>query len=206
MLMPSVTLQDKYVQLEPMTLAHIDDLYKAGQELCIWKWTTHNYCASLDATKAWVHACLKSQRLGMQQPFVIIDKTNNKIVGSSSYLNISLQHKAIEIGYTFLNPSAQKSYVNRRCKLLLLTHAFETLMLNRVALQTHEKNTRSRNAILGIGAQFEGIHRDDRIQEDGSLRSSAFYSVIKSEWPQVKSTLQNKLTIPNQKGEAHVCP
>jgi RimJ/RimL family protein N-acetyltransferase len=169
-------------------------LYRAGKDLAIWQWTTANYCQTLDITKQWVESCIEKARLNLQHPFVIVDKTQNEIVGSTSYLNISVEHKSIEIGFTFLNPSAQRSFVNRRCKLLLLTHAFETLKLNRVAFQTHQKNQRSRNAILGIGATFEGIHRDCRIQQDRSIRSSAVYSIIKPEWPQVKCKLLTKLT------------
>ena len=192
----SMTLEDQYVALKPMQLSHIKELYKAGKNLSIWQWTTANYCETLDITQQWVESCLEKARLNLQHPFVIVDKTQGKIVGSTSYLNISLEHKAIEIGFTFLNPDAQRSFVNRRCKTLLLTHAFETLKLNRVALQTHEKNRRSRAAILAIGATFEGIHRDCRIQQDASIRSSAVYSIIKSEWPQAKSKLLSKLTTP----------
>lgn len=192
----SMTLEDEYVALRPMQTSHIKDLYSAGKDLSIWQWTTANYCQTLDITKQWVEVCLENARLNIQQPFVIMDKTQHKIVGSTSYLNISLEHKSIEIGFTFLNPGAQRSFVNRRCKLLLLSHAFETLRLNRVAFQTHQKNQRSRTAILAIGATFEGIHRDCRIQQNGSIRSSAFYSIIKPEWPQAKSELLTKLTKP----------
>lgn len=192
----SMTLEDEYVALIPMQTSHIKDLYSAGKDLSIWQWTTANYCQTLGITKKWVESCLENARLNIQQPFVIVDKTQHKIVGSTSYLNISLEHKAIEIGFTFLNPCAQRSFINRRCKLLLLNHAFETLRLNRVAFQTHQKNQRSRTAILAIGATFEGIHRDCRIQQDGSIRSSAFYSIIKPEWPQAKSELLTKLTRP----------
>jgi RimJ/RimL family protein N-acetyltransferase len=190
----SMRLEDEYVALKPMQPSHIKDLYHAGKDLAIWQWTTANYCQTLDITKQWVESCIEKARLNLQHPFVIVDKTQNEIVGSTSYLNISVEHKSIEIGFTFLNPSAQRSFVNRRCKLLLLTHAFETLKLNRVAFQTHQKNQRSRNAILGIGATFEGIHRDCRIQQDRSIRSSAVYSIIKPEWPQVKCKLLTKLT------------
>jgi RimJ/RimL family protein N-acetyltransferase len=190
----SMRLEDEYVALKPMQPSHIKDLYHAGKDLAIWQWTTANYCQTLDITKQWVESCIEKARLNLQHPFVIVDKTQNEIVGSTSYLNISVEHKFIEIGFTFLNPSAQRSFVNRRCKLLLLTHAFETLKLNRVAFQTHQKNQRSRNAILGIGATFEGIHRDCRIQQDRSIRSSAVYSIIKPEWPQVKCKLLTKLT------------
>jgi RimJ/RimL family protein N-acetyltransferase len=195
----SMTLEDDYVALKPMKTSHIQELYSAGKDISIWQWTTANYCQTLDTTQQWVESCLENARLNLQQPFVIVDKTQNEIVGSTSYLNISVEHKSIEIGFTFLNPSAQRSFVNRRCKLLLLTHAFETLGLNRVAFQTHEKNQRSRTAILAIGATFEGIHRDCRIQQDGSIRSSAIYSIIKPEWPQTKSKLLAKLTKPTTK-------
>jgi RimJ/RimL family protein N-acetyltransferase len=196
MTLKSIFLEDEYVALKPMQTSHIEDLYDAGKDHSIWQWTTAKYCQTLDTTKQWVETCLENARINIQQPFVIVDKTQNKIVGSTSYLNIFLEHKAIEIGFTFLTPSAQRSYVNRRCKLLLLTHAFETLKFNRVAIQTHEKNQRSRTAILAIGASFEGIQRDCRIQQDGSIRSSAIYSIIKPEWPQIKAELLAKLTTP----------
>lgn len=191
----SVMLEDEYVKLMPMTIAHIDDLYQAGQDLSIWKWTTFNYCESLAATKEWIESCLTKATHGTQLPFVVFDKITQSIVGSTSYLNIDLDHALIEIGYTFLSLQAQRSHVNRRCKLLLLTHAFEALKLNRVQLQTHEKNDKSRNAILGIGAKFEGITRHCRIQHDGSVRSSAIYSIIKPEWQQVQANLKGKIDV-----------
>jgi len=191
-----IILEDEYVALIPMQATHIKGLYDAGKDLSIWQWTTANYCETLEVTKQWVESCLEKAHLNLQRPFVIVDKTQNKIVGSTSYLNIFLDHKSLEIGFTFLNPSAQRSHVNRRCKLLLLTHAFETLHLNTVAFQTHEKNQRSRTAILAIGATFEGIHRNCRIQQDGSIRSSAFFSIIKPQWPQAKLALLAKLTAP----------
>lgn len=196
MALETISLEDEYVALKPMQTSHIEELYSAGKDLSIWQWTTAKYCETLEATTQWVESCLENARQNVQYPLVIIDKTQDKIVGSTSYLNIFLEHKAIEIGFTFLTPSAQRSFVNRRCKLLLLAHAFETLQFNRVALQTHEKNQCSRTAILAIGATFEGIHRDCRIQQDGSIRSSAIYSIIKPEWPNVKSALLAKLTKP----------
>ncbi|WP_299082229.1 GNAT family protein [uncultured Paraglaciecola sp.] len=199
MALQSVILQDEYVALKPMEMCHTDGLFAAGNDLSIWQWTTANYCETLDITKKWVESCIKKFAKKQLQPFVIVDKTQDKIVGSTSYLNISLEHKAIEIGFTFLHPSVQRSFVNRRCKFLLLSHAFETLKLNRVAFQTHEKNQRSRAAILALGATFEGIHRHCRIQQNGSIRSSAVYSIIKPEWPQTKTDLLEKLSTPTHK-------
>ncbi|MGJ8681765.1 GNAT family N-acetyltransferase [Paraglaciecola sp.] len=199
MSLSEIRLEDDYVVLEPMSQRHCADLFSAGADPAIWQWTTSNYCSSIQSTEAWVKTCLANQQAAIQLPFVVLDKKTQQVVGSTSYLNIFLEHKAIEIGYTFLNPLVQRSYVNRRCKLLLLNHAFEVLKLNRVAFQTHEKNQQSRNAILGLGATFEGIHRYARIQHDGSLRNSAFYSVIKPEWPKVKQALKSK--IDKYKGE-----
>lgn len=190
-----IILEDSYVKLMPMKREHIQDLFLAGQDPEIWNWTTSPYCLTVQNTTEWVEVCLQNAEQGTQVPFVIIDKASNNIVGSTSYLNISLEHKFIEIGYTFLAPKAQRGYINRRNKLLLLTHAFETLGMNRVALQTHAMNEKSRTAIIGIGAKFEGVQRNCRIQHDGSIRSSAFFSIIKPEWPKAKVALTNKIEI-----------
>lgn len=188
-----IILEDAYVKLLPMEHDHIKGLFKAGQHPKIWTWTTSPYCITQQNTTEWVETCLQNAEKGIQVPFVIIDKASNTIVGSTSYLNIMMEHKSIEIGYTFLTPKAQRSYINRRNKLLLLTHAFETLEMNRVALQTHDMNENSRNAIMGIGAKFEGVQRNCRIQHDNSIRSSAFFSIIKPEWSEAKASLKNKI-------------
>ena len=188
-----VVLENSCIKIVPMKIQHIEELFQAGNDPDIWQWTTFPYCLTKKNTTDWVNACLNNIELGIQQPFVIINKTTNKVVGSTSYLNIFLEHKSIEIGFTFLTPSAQRTHINKQCKLLLLTHAFETLGMNRVALQTHELNEKSRNAILGIGATFEGTQRNCRIQHDGTIRSSAFFSIIKPEWPLVKADLIQKI-------------
>jgi RimJ/RimL family protein N-acetyltransferase len=194
-----IVLEDSFVKIMPMVSSHINQLFHAGNNPAIWEWTTSPYCMTLQNSAAWVNTCLANQTLGTQYPFVIFDKKKNQIVGSTSYLNIQLAHKAIEIGFTFLSTSAQRTHVNRRCKYLLLTHAFETLGMNRVALQTHELNNKSRQAILGIGATFEGVQRDCRIQHDGTIRSSAFFSIIKPEWPNVKTNLKNTIELNKEK-------
>lgn len=188
-----LTLEDKYVALVPMSKSHIEGLHLAGQSTSIWKWATDSYCLTLDSTKYWVENMLRTAQQGSLIPFVIIDKQKQKVVGSTSYLGIAPEHKAIEIGFTFLAPQVQRSHINRRCKMLLISYAFETLQYNRVAFQTHEKNQQSRQAILGLGAQFEGILRNCRIQHDGSIRSSAIFSILNTEWPKTKALLSQKL-------------
>ncbi|MGS2721256.1 GNAT family N-acetyltransferase [Paraglaciecola aestuariivivens] len=189
----NVILDDQVVTLMPMQRQHIDPLYEAGKFAEIWQWTTEPYCLTRASTKAWVEFCLAEKQKQQQYPFVIFDKKQNTIVGSSSYLNISENHKCIEIGYSFLTPNAQGSQINKRCKWLLLNYAFTTLNFNRVAFQTHEHNHTSRRAILALGASFEGILRQHRILPNGQTRSSAVYSVIQSEWPQVSQLIQTKL-------------
>ncbi|MFT2092964.1 GNAT family N-acetyltransferase [Paraglaciecola sp. 2405UD69-4] len=201
----NLTLQDEFITLEPLSVSHKETLYELGQDKGIWTWTSHNYCETLEITQGWIEACLLRKELGTQLPFVIVDKCRNKVVGATSYLNICKQHKTVEVGYTFLHPRAQKTHINRRCKFQMLNHAFEGLGFNRVAFQTHEKNQQSRTAILGLGAQFEGINRYARIQSDGSIRNSAVYSIIKPDWPAVKAHLKGKLTTPKSGRFHNVC-
>lgn len=191
-LYPTV-LENEYVSLRPMHIEHTLALHAAGKDSAIWQWTTHPYCLTLELTQQWVKTCLDNAAKHTQYPFVIVANATQQIVGATSYLNIAPLHKAIEIGYTFLSPTAQRTHINRNCKMLLLSHAFETHGYQRVALQTHEKNAVSRAAILGIGAKFEGIQRNCRIQHDGSTRSSAIYSIIRQEWPSVKAKLAQSL-------------
>lgn len=186
-------IEDEYVALIPIAKSHIDGLHQAGKDDSIWQWTTEAYCLTLENTEKWVETCLENAANGAQAPYVIWDKINAKIVGSTSYLNIELQHKAIEIGYTFVSTQSQRTHINRRCKLALLSHAFERLNVNRVAFQTHEKNQRSRNAILGLGARLDGILRHNRVLPNGSLRSSAIFSILKEEWPTTKAALIEKI-------------
>lgn len=185
--------ESEFVRIEPMTMAHAEDLMLAGSAPELWRYIVPNRCETLESTKHWVDFFLNEQKAGKLIPFVIYDKRTEKIVGQTTYVNIDRQHKGIEVGYTFIQPEVQRSGLNRQCKYMLITHAFETLGANRVQLQTSEKNDKSRNAILGIGAQFEGIRRYDRIQGDGSIRSSAYFSIVKPEWPQTKQTLINKM-------------
>lgn len=188
-----VTLESEYVKLVPMTIEHAEALYHAGNDERIWRWMVPNRCANLNATIEWINICLHEQSQNRQIPFIIIDKKTNTVVGTTSYLHIFRDHRAMEIGYTFINPSVQRSHVNRSNKLLLLNHAFDELGANRVVLQTHEKNDKSRNAILGLGAQFEGVERYCRILPNNTVRSSAKFSIIRPEWQETKQALINKM-------------
>jgi RimJ/RimL family protein N-acetyltransferase len=125
--------------------------------------------------------------------FATIDKATNKVVGSTRFMKANLANKRVEIGFTFLGTSWQKTHINTEAKLLMLTHAFETMALNRVELLTDFLNTTSRNAILRLGAKEEGILRNHMIMPDGRVRDSVIYSIISNEWAGVKQHLNAKL-------------
>ncbi len=188
-----VELQTDKVRLKPLAIEHAEGFYQAGDYPELWQWVAPNHCESLEASKSWIEESLQQQRLGQHVPFVIIDKASDQIVGSTRYCSIREQDRGIEIGFTFITPQYQRSYVNTHAKFLLLQHAFETLAAVRVEFKTHEKNNPSRNAIQRIGATFEGVLRNLRILPDGSLRNTAIFSVTEQEWPEVKDSLQQKI-------------
>ncbi len=125
--------------------------------------------------------------------FATIDKATNKIAGSTRFMKSNLPNKRTEIGFTFLGTTWQKTHINTEAKLLMLTHAFETMGLNRVELLTDYLNTTSRNAILRLGAKEEGILRNHMVMPDGRVRDSVIYSIISNEWAGVKQHLNAKL-------------
>lgn len=131
---------------------------------------------------------------GIEHCFVMIDQADQRIIGSTRFLNIEPANRKLEIGWTWMHPDYWGSAVNFECKLLLFSYCFETLNIARVQIKTDELNIRSRRAIEKMGAHFEGILRNDMIREDGSYRNSAYYSVIIQDWPKVKSVLTQKLS------------
>jgi RimJ/RimL family protein N-acetyltransferase len=129
---------------------------------------------------------------GTQFPFVIYHKADNKLIGGTRYLDIVPAHRKLEIGWTWLHPDYWGTPVNNECKLLLLTFAFETLKALRVQLKTDENNIRSRKAIEKLGAKFEGVLRNEQLRDNGTHRHSAFYSILDTEWEEVKERLMNR--------------
>ncbi|WP_281560344.1 GNAT family N-acetyltransferase [Thalassomonas sp. RHCl1] len=188
-----VCLQGEDVTLRPLSLEDVEGFYQAGKDPILWQWVLPNQCLSVDTTRSWIEYSLQQQTLGNHVPFVIIDNRSSLIIGSTRYCSIRREDRNVEIGFTFINPEFQRSYVNTQAKYLLLRHAFEQLGAIRVELRTHEKNHQSRTAIARIGAKFEGILRNNRILSDGSYRNSAMFSVIEAEWPACKAALEEKM-------------
>ena len=126
-------------------------------------------------------------------PFALIEKSTGRAIGSTRYGNIDRTHHRVEIGWTWVAPTWQRTAVNTEAKYLLLRHAFETLGCIRVELKTDSLNEKSRNAILRIGAREEGTFRNHMITASGRIRHTVYFSVLDSEWPEVKSRLQSRL-------------
>jgi N-acetyltransferase len=183
-----VILEGEKVKLVPLENAHFPELLEVGKQEEIWEHISINGADTGRLLQHLKSAILK-RATGEQYPFTVIDKQKNEIIGSTLFHNIYPEHRKLEIGWTWYDPAYWRTGYNRECKLLLLTYCFESLKTIRVQLQTDEKNQRSRIAILGIGAAFEGILRKERIRANGVARNTAMYSIIEEEWPGVKEKL-----------------
>ena len=196
-----VTLQGSIVRLEPMLESHIVPLTEAGAHAELWKFTMNRIETRADAA-TYVHAALAAAATGTVLPFVTVLQKEDRIVGSTRFANFDAESRRIEIGWTWLTPSLQRSGANVEAKLLMMAHAFEKLGLNRVEFKTDVLNEKSRNALLGIGAVEEGILRQHTLLWHGRMRDTIYYSVLASEWPAVKAKLVQRLS--SFKGERRV--
>lgn len=181
-------LTGRFVRLEPLTEAHRDPLRLAANDPRIWEFNSvSGYGPAFDEWFA--NALAAVQRI----PFAVRRLADDAIVGSTGYLDALPQHKRVEIGHTWYRPDCWGSAVNPECKLLLMTHAFEVMGVNRVSLVTDLLNKRSQAAIAKLGAVREGVLRSHAIVQGGRIRDSVMFSIIASEWPAVKERLQARL-------------
>jgi N-acetyltransferase len=184
-------LEGSIVVLEPLGEEHGEELWGIAQAPEIWTWL-----ARLDRRESfdlWLRLTFEAQRTGKEGPFATRDARSGKLLGSTRYLNVRPADRVVEIGWTWLHPSAWRSGANVEAKLLMLRHAFETLECVRVEFKTDARNERSRAALAAIPAQFEGILRNHMIVPDVGQRDSAYFSVIESEWPAVEANLKRRL-------------
>jgi len=184
-----VVLEGSRVRLEPLEARHLDDLRAVAFDEPVWRWTIMGP-QDEPGLRRWLDAALANQEAGTERPFATIDLATGRAIGSTRFMSIVPEHKRLEIGWTWIGVAYQRTGVNREAKLLQLTHAFETLEANRVEFKTHARNDRSRNALKGIGASFEGVFRHHTIMPDGSLRDSAWFSILAPEWPLVKARFE----------------
>ncbi len=185
-----VILNGKYVRLEPMTEDHIPGLAEIGVGQTFWDFMLYGRMDSVEDMRNWVRDILSRAQNGTDLPFVAIHVASGKVAGATRYLNIVPKDRGLEIGGTWYGTEYQRTPVNTECKYLLLTHAFERLGCIRVQLKTDLRNVRSQNAIERIGAKREGILRNHMILPSGQFRDSVFYSILDSEWPEVKKRLE----------------
>jgi len=187
-----ITLEGTHVRLEPLSLAHHEGLTEVGLDETIWRWSPAPMQTG-EEMRAYIEEALAWQACRTALPFATIEKSGGRIIGSTRYANIDELHRRLEIGWTWIAPPWQRTAVNTEAKYLMLRHAFENLGCIRVELKTDSLNERSRNAILRLGAKEEGTFRNHMITSTGRRRHSVFFSIIDSEWPDVKANLEEKL-------------
>jgi RimJ/RimL family protein N-acetyltransferase len=188
-----VVLEGDFVRLEPMKLSHHAELSAVGLDPEIWRYTLA-LVKTPDDMRSYMDSALQLQQTGTTLPFVTIERSSGRIVGSTRFGSYDPTNRRIEIGWTWIAPAWQRTAINTEAKYLMLSHAFESLHCVRVELKTDVLNTRSRNAMLRIGAREEGILRKHSLVWDGRYRDSIYYSILDEEWPQVKQQLKSMLT------------
>ncbi len=192
MLVAPTRLAGRHVCMLPLTLAHCDALCAIGLNEELWRWTTMQI-QTREQMRAYVEAALREQAEGKSLPFATTEKSTGRVVGCTRFGNIDAANQRVEIGWTWVGREWQRTAVNTEAKLLMLQHAFETWGCLRVEFKTDSCNARSRAALLRLGAKEEGTLRNHMITDTGRVRHSVYYSIIDSEWPEVKARLQHKL-------------
>jgi RimJ/RimL family protein N-acetyltransferase len=185
------TLAGRFVRLEPLERRHIDGLWDASRDPRTWRWLSVVQPATRPELDAWVGEALANAEARSEMPLVTL--WNERVVGSTRFLALRPEHRSVEIGWTWLHPSAWQTGANVEAKLLMLRHAFEEWGCRRVELKTDALNERSRRAIEAVGATFEGIHRKHMLVRGGENRDSAWYSIVDDEWPAVEQLLVARL-------------
>ena len=190
-----VTLAGRHATLSPLAREHEAAVKAAAADGQLWRlWYTG--VPAPDQTAGWIEAALAMRESQGALPFVIRDNASGDIVGSTRYFNVEAAHRRLEIGHTWHAQRVQRTAINTEAKLLLLTHAFETLNCIAVEFRTNFFNFRSRRAIERLGAKQDGILRNHQLTQDGTLRDTVVFSIISGEWPAVKRNLQFLLERP----------
>ena len=187
-----VTLNGPFVRLEPLTLQHVPALARVGLDPELWRWVP-TAVTSTDEMLAYVASALDDQARGLALPFTIVDATSAEVIGCTRFGKIDVKNRRLEIGWTWLARSHQRTAANTSAKRLLLGHAFDELGAIRVELKTDALNDKSRAAIGRLGAVQEGIVRKHSITASGRVRDAVYFSIIDSEWPAVRRTLDARL-------------
>ena len=190
-----VTLSLRGITLEPLALHHEDGLRAAAADGQLWKLRVTSV-PEPERTRQYIQDALAMREAGNRFAFAVIDSTTGQVLGSSSYHDILPAVKRVEIGYTWYALSVQRSHVNSTCKLLMMTHAFETLACHVVGWRTDNFNFASQAAIERLGARKDGVLRGHALRRDGTIRDTVMYSMRSGEWPEAKAQLLYVLDKP----------
>jgi N-acetyltransferase len=185
-------LEGRVVRLEPLRPEHESSLWDASRDPATWRWLSIVQPNTREEWHTWIEQALAAADDGTELPLVTIAAQG--IVGSTRFLALRPEHRSVEIGWTWLHPSAWGTGANVEAKLLQLRHAFESWGCRRVELKTDAENERSRGALEALGATFEGVHRKHMLVRGGENRDSAWYSVLDDEWPRVRDHLEKRLS------------
>lgn len=185
-------LVGKTVELQPLQPEHAAGLLDAAADGQLWNMTL-TVVPGPETVDSYIAKALEGRQAGTVMPFVIVRRDTGSIVGSTRFWKIDGANRKMEIGHTWLSQSVQRSGINTEAKYLLLSHAFDVMHAVRVQFTTDELNEKSRAAILRIGAKLEGVVRHERIMPDGRKRNSIRFSIIDTEWPEVKAMLEQKI-------------
>ncbi|MFF8552577.1 GNAT family N-acetyltransferase [Streptomyces sp. NPDC015501] len=186
-----VTLTGQYVELVPLAVDHLDDLFAAGGgDEEVWRWLVGPPPRTREELRGWMGEVLGDPAY---VPFAVVHRASGRAVGWTAFLDVEVADERLEIGWTWYGRAHWRSPVNTETKLLLLTHAFEELGMGRVQLKTDHLNERSQAAIARLGARREGVLRRHRRRPDGSWRDSVYFSLVADEWPEAKARLTARL-------------
>ena len=189
----AVELQGDLVAVEPLERRHAAGILAAADSDEVFAWLPYPRPQDLGEAEAWIDAWIEVRAAGTSLPFAILTAEEGEVIGSTSFLDHDPGNRKVEIGSTWFARSSWRSGRNLETKLLLMTHAFETLGLERVSFQTDNRNERSQRAIAGLGASREGVLRHDKLRRDGSWRDSVHFSILRGEWDGVKRGLRERL-------------
>lgn len=187
-----VTLEGHAVRLDPLGPEHADGLAEAARDGELWK-LFFTSVPEPAAVSSYIETALEGQRDGHMLPWVVRDAATGEVIGSTRYHDIVPEVDRVEIGYTWYAASRQRTHVNTACKLLLLSHAFDTVGCAVVGLRTDNMNFRSQRAIEALGAKKDGVIRHHALRRDGSARDSVMYSILSAEWDDVRKHLETRL-------------
>jgi len=183
-------LEGRLVRLEPLAPQHEDDLWQASRDPRVWRWLPVVQPQTPDEWHGWMEDALARAGAGLDLPFATVLQATGVAVGSTRFLALRTEHGSVEIGWTWLAPSAWGTGTNHEAKLLQLHHAFETWGCRRVELKTDAQNAPARRSMEAFGAVFEGVHRKHMLVRGGENRDSAWYSIVDDDWPATRARLE----------------